>query len=51
MDTKNKLFDAANTAGWFVSTIRAAEVAGIGTLPCIKWGVEKKLIKSLVKRH
>lgn len=40
MDTKNKLFDAANTAGWFVSIIRAAKATGIGTLPCTEMGVE-----------
>lgn len=40
MDTKNKLFDTANTAGWFVSTIRAAEATGISTLTCTERGVE-----------
>lgn len=40
METKNKLFDAANAAGWFVSTIRAAEATGISTLLCTKRGVE-----------
>lgn len=40
MDTKHKLFDAATTAGCFVSNIRAAEATGISTSMCTERGVE-----------